>query len=44
MPLFKYVKFQDLMRILDGTIRLTQPGAFNDPFELVPELYVPESF
>ena len=44
MPLYKYVKFEDLKRILDGTIRYTQPGAFNDPFEMVPELYVPEGF
>ena len=44
MSLYKYVKFEDLKRILDGTIRLTQPGAFNDPFEMVPELHVPEGF
>ena len=44
MALYKYVKFDDLKRILNGTIRFTQPGAFNDPFELVPELYVPEAF
>ena len=31
-------------RVLDGSIRFTQPGAFNDPFEMVPELHVPESF
>ena len=42
MSLYKYVKFEDLKRILDGSIRFTQPGAFNDPFEMVPELYVPE--
>lgn len=44
MSLYKYVKFEDLKRILSGSIRFTQPGAFNDPFELVPELYVPEGF
>ena len=44
MSVFKYVKFEDLKRILDGSIRFTQPGAFNDPFEMVPELYVPEGF
>ena len=44
MSLYKYVKFEDLKRILDGTIRFTQPGALNDPFEMVPELYVPEEF
>lgn len=41
---YKYVKFEDLMRILGGSIRFTQPGAFNDPFEMVPELHVPEKF
>ena len=44
MSLYKYVKFENLKRILDGTIRFTQPGAFNDPFEMVPELHVPEGF
>ena len=42
MSLYKYVKFENLKRILSGSIRFTQPGAFNDPFEMVPELYVPE--
>ena len=44
MSLYKYVKFEDLKRILNGSIRFTQPGAFNDPFEMVPELHVPERF
>ena len=44
MSLYKYVKFDDLMYILEGRIRFTQPGAFNDPFEMVPELYVPEKY
>ena len=44
MSLYKYVKFEDLKRILKGSIRFSQPGAFNDPFEMVPELYVPEEF
>ena len=44
MSLYKYVKFEDLKRILAGSIRFTQPGAFNDPFEMVPELLVPEDF
>ena len=43
MSLYKYLSFQNLERILDGTIRFTQPGAFNDPFEMVPELLVPEN-
>ena len=41
MSLYKYVSSEILLRILDGSIRFTQPGAFNDPFEMVPELYVP---
>lgn len=41
MSLYKYVSSEDLLRVLDGNIRFTQPGAFNDPFEMVPELYVP---
>ncbi len=44
MSLYKYVKFKDLKRILDGSIRFTQPGALNDPFEMVPELHVPREF
>ena len=44
MSLYKYVKFKDLKGILNGSIRFTQPGAFNDPFEMVPELYTPEGF
>ena len=42
MSLYKYVPFENLKNILGGSIRFTQPGAFNDPFEMVPELYVPE--
>ena len=44
MSLCKYVTFDNLKRILGGSIRFTQPGAFNDPFEMVPELHVPEGF
>ena len=44
MALYKYMTFKNVMHVLDGTIRFTQPGAFNDPFEMVPELHVPESF
>ena len=44
MSLYKYVTFDVLKLILDGSIRFTQPGALNDPFEMVPELYVPETF
>ena len=44
MPLYKYMTFENLQNVLSGTIRFTQPGAFNDPFEMVPELYVPDSF
>lgn len=39
--LFKYVTINTLMRILSSGIRFTQPGAFNDPFELLPEICVP---
>jgi hypothetical protein len=39
--LYKYVSIIGLRRILDGSIRFTQPGAFNDPFELLPELVIP---
>ena len=44
MSLYKYVSSENLLRILDGSIRFTQPGAFNDPFEMVPELYVPKNY
>lgn len=42
MPLYKYLAFDNTLRVLDGSVRFTQPGAFNDPFEMVPELHVPE--
>ena len=38
--LHKYVTIPTLKRILGGSIRMTQPGAFNDPFELLPEIIV----
>ncbi|MDB5782322.1 DUF2971 domain-containing protein [Caballeronia mineralivorans] len=37
---YKYVSIDTLKRILGGCIRMTQPGAFNDPFELLPEIVV----
>jgi hypothetical protein len=37
----KYVSISSLRRILDGTVRFTQPSAFNDPFELLPEIITP---
>ena len=40
-PLYKYVDMAGLKRILDGSIRFTQPSAFNDPFELLPEVVIP---
>lgn len=43
MALYKYTTFQDLINILNGSIRFTQPGAFNDPFEMVPEFLMPEN-
>jgi len=39
--LYKYVDIAGLKRILKGSIRFTQPSAFNDPFELLPEVVVP---
>jgi hypothetical protein len=40
--LYKYVTLEGLSQILRGsTIRFTQPSAFNDPFELLPEIIVP---
>ncbi|MCU1314912.1 MAG: hypothetical protein JWN63_234 [Candidatus Acidoferrum typicum] len=39
--LFKYVTINTLTQILTSGIRFTQPGAFNDPFELLPEICVP---
>ena len=40
-PLYKYVDISGLKRILRGSIRFTQPSAFNDPFELLPEIVIP---
>ena len=42
MALYKYLTKENLKRVLGCSIRFTQPGAFNDPFEMVPELYVPD--
>lgn len=40
--LYKYVTLEGLSHILrDSTIRFTQPSAFNDPFELLPEIIIP---
>ncbi|WP_174340948.1 DUF2971 domain-containing protein [Enterobacter sp. JMULE2] len=41
MPLYKYVTTSTLEYILNGSIRFTQPGGFNDPFELALEVYNP---
>jgi hypothetical protein len=35
MGLYKYVSSEVLKHILDGSVRFTQLGAFNDPFELL---------
>lgn len=40
-PLYKYVDIAGLKRVLQGSVRFTQPSAFNDPFELLPEVVVP---
>ena len=39
--LYKYVNLEGLRRILAGSLRFTQPSAFNDPFELLPEIVMP---
>lgn len=44
MSLYKYLTIDTLKKVISGSIRFTQPGAFNDPFELLPELYIPKSF
>jgi hypothetical protein len=41
--LHKYVTLATLKRMLEGTIRMTQPSAFNDPFELLPEIVARKS-
>lgn len=43
MALYKYVTTDILKKILAGNVRFTQPGAFNDPFELLPELHCPDA-
>ena len=40
--LYKYVDIAGLRRLLEGTVRFTQPSAFNDPFELLPEIVIPD--
>lgn len=42
MSLYKYVSIDTLFKILKGSIRFTQPSAFNDPFELLPEINIPK--
>ncbi|MGI2103893.1 DUF2971 domain-containing protein [Shewanella frigidimarina] len=44
MSLYKYLTIDTLKKVISGSIRFTQPGAFNDPFELLPELHVPKNF
>lgn len=44
MALYKYVTSATAKRILKGSIRFTQPSAFNDPFELLPQFITPENF
>ena len=38
LPFYKYVPLAGLRRLLAGSIRFTQPSAFNDPFEFLPEI------
>ena len=44
MSLYKYTTLNTALKIIRESIRFTQPSAFNDPFEMVPELYVPEKY
>lgn len=41
MSFYKYVTSETLDKILNGSIRLTQPSGFNDPFELSMEVFDP---
>ena len=41
MPLYNYVAAKTAIKVLNGSIRVTQPGAFNDPFELLPQFITP---
>jgi hypothetical protein len=41
VALYKYVTAGTALRILKGSIKFTQPGAFNDPFELLPQFIIP---
>lgn len=43
MSFYKYVSPETLEKILNGSIRLTQPSGFNDPFELSMEVFDPYS-
>ncbi|MFG1600027.1 DUF2971 domain-containing protein [Klebsiella quasipneumoniae] len=43
MSLYKYVNTYTLEHIINGSIRFTQPGGFNDPFELALEIYNPNA-
>lgn len=43
MPLYKYVKAGTAVNIIKGSIRFTQPRAFNDPFELLPQFITPKT-
>lgn len=40
MSLYKYVTVNTLKKVIAGSIRFSQPGSFNDPYELLPEIYV----
>lgn len=41
--LYKYVSPERINDLLDGKIRFTQPGAFNDPFEIHAIKFVDEA-
>ncbi len=44
MSLYKYLTIDVLKKVIAGSIKFTQPGAFNDPFEMLPELHIPAGF
>ncbi|MEF3101316.1 DUF2971 domain-containing protein [Raoultella terrigena] len=43
MSFYKYVNTNALEHIINGSIRFTQPGGFNDPFELALEIFNPDA-
>lgn len=44
MAIYKYVTASTAVRILKGSIKFTQPSAFNDPFEFLPQFIMSPDF